>query len=68
MVKGLLAALRIQRRESSISSWNNREGFIHEQIDPEDNIVISRVNWVLETWGVLMEQGKKFMAKGDSYG
>ena len=44
----------------------NREGFIDEQIDPEDNIVISRANWVLGTWGVLTEQGEKCLAKADS--
>lgn len=65
MVKSLLTVLGIQGR-NIISSWNNREDFINKQTDPEDNIVISRANWVSEAWGGQAEQGEKCLAKADS--
>lgn len=66
MVKGRLSSIRNSKKENIISSWNdNREGFIDEQTDPEDNIVISRANWVSEAGSVLTELGEKCLTNTD---
>lgn len=65
--KGSPICIRNSKKEN-ISSWNdNREGFIDEQTDPKDNIVISRANWVSEAGNVLTEQGEKCLAKQTGY-
>lgn len=65
--KGSSTCIRNSKKENIISSWNdNREGFIDEQTDREDNIVISRANWLSEAGSVLTEQGEKCLAKADS--
>lgn len=59
--------IRNSEKGNFISSWNdNREDFIDEQTDPEDNTIISRTNGMSEAWGVQMEQGEKCLAKADS--
>lgn len=66
--KGSPICIRNSKKENILSSWNdNREGFIDEQTDPEDNIVISRANWVSEAGSVLTKQGKKCLAKQTVY-
>lgn len=58
--KGSPNCIRNSEKGKFISSQNNREDFIDDQTDPEDNIVISRA------WSVQTKQGEKCLTKTNS--